>query len=767
MDFHKLKFKTRWFPALMNLIGLGIAFSIFLILLSQVWWDYRYDRFKGSEQVYVVEVPGFREGLYSTSIVRPMVQMIADCSPDISVACNYEATRNDRTGIIQIKDAGGDYKEVMGINLAVTETAALDVFQVELVEGRRDDFTKKGDAIISESAAALYFPGRDPIGETLIYSWKDEYRITGIYKDRKENESMVNGFLLHQGEEQMAFAYCFVKLAPNADSPAVEEAVGKVELGMWKDLRIVPIHKVWFQKDLDRWGTKTGGNRLLCFILTAIAVLFLCIAGFNYVNFAMASMPFHIKDINTRKVFGAGRTSLVLWQLGRAFLLVGCAFLLGILAMRTISGTSLSAFLSWNMEPAKNWAVISIGVAAAVLLALVSGLVPALYSTSFPPALVLKGTFATSLKGGGWRTATIALQFVLSFVFIICGMMLHRQTSYMVNNRELGFDFDRVLKVESTLYSPLEEVIAEVREIPGVVEVARGGSPMFGSLGSMSEIKEADEIVQYGFRFISPEYAGFFHFRLKDGRLPLTGESAVALVNESFAEAVPSCGIGKTLKSVSGDCTVIGVLEYFHARSLENGFTPLVMIVGGFRAQNFNSFIIRVEPNADVSEILARARKIYSEMKDIQEEEIEAGFLHQDIEKLYEQEIRQTRLIRFSSILSLIITLVGILGVVWLDTRFMRKEIAIRKVNGAMRREILLQISRKYLLIATVSFVIAVPIAIAICQRWLQHFAFRTNMPAWLFALAFVIVIGITLVTVVLQAWMAASANPIESIKNE
>lgn len=767
MSLSKLKFKTRWFPALMNLIGLGIAFSIFLTLLSQVWWDFRYDRFRGSENVYVVEAPSFREGLYSTTLVRPAVQMIADCSPDIAIACNYEATKNDRTGIIQIKDASGEYQEVTGINFAVTETAALDVFQVEFVVGRRDDFTTKGDALISESAAAQYFPGRDPIGETLIYSWQDEYRITGIYKDRKENESMVNGILLHQGEEQMAYAFCYIKLAPNADLPAAREAVGKVQVSWLKDLHIVPIHEVWFQKDLDRWGVKTGGNMLLCIVLTAIAVLFLCIAGFNYINFAMASMPFHIKDINTRKVFGADRKMLVLRQLGRAFLLVGCAFLLGILAMRTLSGTSWSSFLSWNMTPAKNGAVICIGAVAAVLLALVSGLVPALYSTAFQPALVLKGTFATSLKGSGWRSATIALQFVLSFIFLISGLMLQRQTSYMVNNRELGFDYDRVLKVESSLYSPLEDVVARVREIPGVAEVARGGSPMFGSLGSMSEIKEADEVVQYGFRFISPEYAGFFHFRLKDGRMPLPGESMVALVNESFAEAVPSFGIGQSLKSVSGDCTVIGILDNFHSRSLENAFSPLVMIVGGFRAQNFNSFMIRVEPNADVSEILAKARKIYSEMKDIQEDEIDAGFLHRDIEKLYEQEIRQTRLIRLSSILSLIITLIGILGVVWLDTRFLRKEIAIRKVNGATRREILLQICRKYLLIATVSFVIAVPIAIAICQRWLQHFAFRTNMPVWLFVLALVIVIGITLITVVLQAWMAASANPVESLKNE
>ena len=107
------------------------------------------------------------------------------------------------------------------------------------------------------------------------------------------------------------------------------------------------------------------------------------------------------------------------------------------------------------------------------------------------------------------------------------------------------------------------------------------------------------------------------------------------------------------------------------------------------------------------------------------------------------------------------------MGVVWLDTRFMRKEIAIRKVNGATKREILRQIGWKYLIIAIVGFIIAVPIAYAIGNRWLQQFAFRTNIPAWLFVVAFVVIIVITMVTVILQAWQAASANPVDAIKNE
>lgn len=768
-----LKIKTRWFPALMNLIGLGIAFSIFLILLSQVWWDFRYDRFKGGKDVYIVEIPHpMYEGKYYDQVLRPLIPMILDCSPDIVAACDYVGWKNDKVGFIQYKNPQGEWVKAYGANYADTETSVLDVFNILLVEGRREDFAKAGDALISESTAKLYYPDRDPLGETIMFL-NDEYHITGIYKDRQENESMVNGFLLHEGEEDLTLPNhgphrCYLKLAPGADLVSVREAVAKVQLiKNQSGYRITQIHDAWFEKDVNPGDFNIRGNRTLCLVLLSIAVLFLFIAGFNYVNFAMAAIPFRIRDINTRQVFGASRTSLILRQLLQALLLMGCAFLIGVLAMKTVSGTQWGTYLSWNMTPEKNTAVICIGAVVALVLAALSGLAPALYSTSFHPALVLKGSFALSAKGGGLRTATSVLQYVLSFIFLICGMMLQRQTSYMVNNNELGFDHDYVLKMESHAYMKVADVAAELKNIPGVLEVTRGESPMVQHTSSTSEIRDGDRVITYSFRDEFPEYPGFFRLQLVDGRLPLPGEENVALVNESFLEAVPSFSLGTEIQNMYGDkCPVIGILKDFHARTLENDYSPLVFFIH----ENWNaaSFMIRIEPNADAAAILDKARDIYSSMKPrIDKEGVETGFLNEDLEELYEQENRQTRLIRLSSILSLIITLIGILGVVWLDARFMRKEIALRKVNGATRRDILSRIGWKYMLTAVVGFVIAAPIAYAICRRWLEQFAFRTNIPVWIFALAFVIVIFITLVTVILQAWSAASANPVDAIKNE
>ena len=211
--------------------------------------------------------------------------------------------------------------------------------------------------------------------------------------------------------------------------------------------------------------------------------------------------------------------------------------------------------------------------------------------------------------------------------------------------------------------------------------------------------------------------------------------------------------------------TIIGILKDFHARTFQHAYSPLALMVGD--KLNFASFMIRVRPDADVKGILDQARKYYAGMKDLDEEEIETGFLDRDIEKLYEQESRQTRLIKLSSILSLLIALIGILGLVWFDTRFMRKEIALRKVNGATSREILSIINRKYLITVGISFVIAAPIAYAICLRWMSQFAFRTNIPAWIFVVSFLAVVAITLAVVTLQSWRAANANPVDSLKNE
>ncbi|MBQ9477728.1 MAG: ABC transporter permease [Bacteroidales bacterium] len=770
-----LKIKTRWFPALMNLIGLGIAFSIFLILLSQVWWDFRYDRFKGGKDVYIVETPHpLYEGKYDDRVLRPLIPMIVDSSPDIVAGCDFTAYKNDPNGFIRFKDAQGAWQKAYGANYANTETSVLDVFNVTLVEGRKEDFVKAGDALISESAAKTYFPNRNPIGEIITYLEQDEYRITGIYKDRQQNETMINGFLLHEGEDDMSLPNHsphrgYFKLAHGADLVAVREAVAKVQLVKSQSgYRLTQIHESWFEKDVNPGGYSFGGNRTLCLILLSIAVLFLLIAGFNYVNFAMAAIPFRIRDINTRKVFGSSRGALILRQLVQALVLVGAAYLIGVLAMKSISGTQWGTYLSWNMTPEKNTAVLWIGAAAALVLAILAGLAPALYSTSFQPALVLKGSFALSAKGGGLRTVTTVFQFVLSFIFLICAMMLQRQTSYMVNNNQLGFDHDYVLKMESHMYTRVADVAAELKNIPGVVGVTRGESPMVQHNSSTSEIREGDRVVVFSFRDIFPEYPEFFHLQLADGRMPQPGEEFVALINESFHEALPNYEIGSTINQFTGkrEFTIIGILKNFNARTLENDYSPLVLFV--HENYNASSFMMRIEPNADAAAILDKARNIYHTMKPrIDLQEIETGFLDEDLEKLYEQETRQTRLIRMSSILSLIITLIGILGLVWLDSRFMRKEIAIRKVNGATLRDILTQIGWKYLILAGIGFVIAAPIALAICRRWLEQFAFRTTIPVWIFVLAFVIVICITLVTVVLQAWRAASANPTESLKTE
>ena len=756
-------FKTSWISALLNIIGLGIAFAVFLILMSQVWWDYRYDRFKGGKDVYMVENLSSFDGNYSPMVTRPAVQKIKDCSPDIVAACDFFGRKGDQLGIIQIKGKSGEYERVKGINYGITETSVIDVFNITLLAGRKEDFATEGDALVSESAAELYFPGRNPIGEIFYNKFgRSECRIVGIYKDRKENETMVNGILIHEGDTDLEFPnynhhMCYVKLAHGADIRSVSDAVRKVKVfSEDTEYRITKLHSHWFMWNSDLFGNKTGGNKLMCYILLAIAILFLSIAAFNYINFAMASIPFRIKDINTRKVYGASRRSLILRQLLLAFGIVGAAFLLGVLTMRTLSGTSWATFLSGSMAPGKNIPVILIGGAVAVVVALVSGLIPAYYSTSFQPALVLKGAFSMTAKGGGLRTVTLILQYVLSFIFIISALVLQRQTNFMAKNNDLGFDYDLVLKMDSKLYSPIKEVADEIRKIPGVIDVTRGESPIQDNPSSRSQIRneDNDNVVQFSFRDVPPEYPEFFHLELVEGRMPLPGENGVALVNESFVESLPSYGVGKTIYRFSEEMTIIGVLKDFHARTFQHTYSPLVLFVGD--KWNFNSFMIRVRKDADVSGILAKSSEIYRSLRNLDESDIETGFLNKDIEKLYEQEIRQTRLIKMSSLLSLIIALIGILGLVWFDTRYMRKEVAIRKVNGASSKDILSKINLKYILIAVVSFVIATPLAYAIAQRWMSQFAFRTNIPAWLFAVAFVVVLLITLAVVTLQSWNTA-----------
>lgn len=504
-------------------------------------------------------------------------------------------------------------------------------------------------------------------------------------------------------------------------------------------------------------------------ILLSISLLFLLIAIFNYINFSMASIPFKINDINIEKVFGASRKRLIFSQLKNSMLITLVSFALAAGLMELVSGSLFAAFSCCSLAVTDNMPAIAICLIISLVAASIGGIVTSLYSTSFAPGIVLKGSFAISGKGIVFRRISLITQFVLSCIFLICGLMISRQTNFMVD-KDNGFRSENVVHINKNLWYRWHECFDEFLKNPEIIEVTCGNSPMEAGLSSRSQLMSKDnEPVWYSIRNAYHNYFEFFGFELVEGRFPNEGEFGVAVINETFAATYPDYKIGSKMWSMTGrQYEIIGVVKDFNARPLMHDTEPMIYHIDNLNCTDLY-FKIRSDDMTGTIEWIRNVmrNRIGEKGADASQITMTSSFLDDDIENLYSKEIGQARLITYSSVLCLIIALLGVLGIVYFETQVMKKEIAIRKVNGATTSEIIRSLSGKYILISTIGFAIAVPFSIMIMNRWLSGFAFRTNISVWIFIVAYLIITLLVAATVIIRSWSAASENPIEALKME
>lgn len=755
--------KTRISTAL-NIIGMSISLMVFLVLFAQVWFDYSYNRnFDDYRNLYRYERPVYEDasvsGYMYTHIVRKeFIDRVKANLSDMVEVCDYADEMTDMGFQMYFKENKFD------IPWTYTDTDFPKVFGLEIVAGSLDDYDHKDAALISESQAKLIFGDSNPVGETLMLEMLQyEFDIVGVYKDMPENCFVMNGLLTNDGGEEDTFFgvhTAFFHLREGVSPDDVLKSIPELIPGS----RLTPIAGTHFLADTQTGG-KTYANRTQMLILLSISLLFLVISIFNYVNFSIASIPFRINEINIEKVYGAGRGRLIFKQLkvNAAICLVSFAMAVGL--MEIVSGSQFASFSVCSLAVADNVGALLICLAVAMASAVTGGLVTALYSTSFAPGMVLKGEFAISGKGTSFRRVSMVLQFVLSCVFLICGLMIGRQTDYMVN-QDNGFESEEVLHMKTIVFYPWHKHFDEIKSNPEIIELTSGAMPMEEGLSSREAMLSKDNTdVWYSVRSAHWSYFDFFDFELVEGRFPEEGESGVAIINETFAQTYPEHQVGDRITVLGSDHEIIGIVKDFNARPLMHNREPIFYIVADYGMSDVFFKIKSDDMPATIKWLEDTLGGIFS----INGDNIpwESSFLEDDIKELYHKEIGQSRLISNSSLLCLLIALIGVLGIVYFETQVMRKEIAIRKVNGATTWEIIRSILGRYLLVSSIGFVIALPLSVLIMNWWLSGFAFRAGMPICLYALAYMIISALTATVVALRSYAAASENPVDALKKE
>ena len=779
-------FRKTGVSTLINILGMSVAFAAAMILMVQVRWDTTYDaNFEGHKQVFRMENNWMDKGLFSTSFSRPMIEIAKTASPNIEAVGTYWTMPQEVT-----LNKNGE-QTILSVPSARVDSSMFSVFPFEWVEGSAREFTAGETAVVSEEYAKTFFGDESAIGKSFKAGNGMEVRVVGVFKDMPKNYSMHYGVLVNLGDDYLDDSNewsfpAFVKLKDpslaketeiltvNALLDYVGGNVDEEDADEFrKGFRIVNLHDAHFERDVR--ANIASANKAITVTLAAIAILLILIAIINFINFAFAEIPFRIKSINTRKVLGEGRGSLIGRQLLHAGLIALTAFAIACLIMHVVAGTSWASYVSDSLALKENIGILALMLGVALVSAVIAGIAPALYSTSQPAALVLKGSYGTSVKGKALRNMLVGLQFVLSFLFILMALFVSVQTKFMIG-KDMGFDEARVLQTWCgyPAGNQKDALRSHLLQNPSIEAVTFADSPIVSD-GKMGWSRTGDDGNQVFMEVlpVDDNFVQFFGLQIVEGRdfreSDNQNEAGSIIPNETFMQMFPQFHVGSLMYGHVDNCEIVGVVKDFNFKSLQHAMGPIVLYNWGKEGwRSFGTMYVRTVPGADFKDVSDSIKDAICKFDPRREPDmITVSHLDKWIEDMYQSEQSLGKLITIASFVALLIAIIGIIGLVFFETQFIRKEIAVRRVNGATVDSILQMINKKYLIMAGASFVIAAPIAYYLMTVWRKGFAYQAPVPVWIFLVALLVVAAITLAVVTLQSWRAASANPVESLKNE
>ena len=753
-------FNHRLFSALLNFIGLTLAFSAFLVIMVQVVYDYGYDRnYEDAERIFRVE------------------NKFKSASPEIEAGGCYNYSKGWNVTVSLADD--GQQNEYR-VRYGVIEKSLLNVFPFDFIVGdtsRFEPFT----VIISESTAKLLFGDESAVGKN-IYLDKGEqpYMVAAVYKDFPENSSADCGIFSNMGDSQidnwsewnMSF---YVKLrspqaAGDVATAMLQSLMSYYDAESWTEeemseymssLRLVNLHDAYYSTDVE-YDNMGKGNRFTTITCFTVSLLIIIVAIINFINFSMASVPFMIKGVNTRRVLGATRGRLIGRQVGEALLIAVAAFILSVIVMRTLSGTFVSSMISGSLDPSDNIVLIGAGAAIALVMVALAGIFSASYSTSFPPAMVLKGSFSLSAKGRSLRSIIVGFQYVVSFILIIMTLFIYCQRRYM-SSFDMGFDREQIVTfyVGNSVGERRQAFEEHLKENPHVLDVTFAGNELVSN-GKMGWGRMYDgENVNIDCLPVDADFIDFFGMEVVQGRDFMPSDemksNGTFIMNEATMEVYPFLKLDTKLSGHADEpADIVGVVRDFNFKPLQYGVSPIALYVFGSDPWwPLTWAYAKIFPE-DVAGTMDYIRQSVSEFNpQMTADYVNVRFLDEAIGNLYQKETNLNKLITIASVLSLLICVIGILGLVYFETQFRRKEIALRRVHGATVGE------------CTVCFIVAAPSAWLIARKWVEGFTYQCPVHVWIFIVAYAALLAITAGVVTLRSYRAVSGNPVDSIKNE
>ena len=773
--------------SVLNVLGLSIAFVAFMLIMMQVNYDYTFDcSHRNADAIFRVDIVHGSKGSQAI-ICRPFARAFTESSPHIKGGCLLNAWVGSPFFYVEQNGQRTGYRE----NAWEVTPGLLDVIHFDMLEGTAQALDEPGSVILPESMAKKIFGNETAIGKQLIAPnvEMNAQIIKGVYKDFPRNSALQNVIYVAMNPKENYDNwgnwnyFFFVRL----DDPANKENVldnfksnfnakevfgNEFEWGGEEsfDLRLTSLPDVHFLNNVD-FDSMPKASRQTLLVLFSIAFVIIIIAGINFTNFSTALTPMRIKSINTQKVLGSSdrmlRGSLLVEAVGVSMF----AYLLSLLFLYVIPKTPVASLVDADISFGAQPMIIAGTAVIAVIVGVLAGLYPSYYVTSFPPALVLKGSFGLSLAGRRMRSVLVGIQFVASFILIIGSLFMYLQNRYM-QNAPLGYDKEEMIIVHlnNKINKDRDAFTNQLKSFSGVEDVTY----------SQFLLSSQDQYMGWGRDYngkninfqclpVSSSFLKVMGIEVKEGRDFRPEDDQKETGCYIFNEKAKAQLELKLNEQIDGD-EIIGFIPDIKFASFRQEVTPMAFYLWakyqwGQEGNYYNAAYVKFKAGSDLRAGMEHVRE--SLKKFDSEYPFVIRFYDEVLQHTYEKELKIGSLITLFSLVAIFISIVGVFGLVVFESEYKRKEIAVRKVLGSTTGEVLYMFNVSYFWILLICFVLGAPVAWYGVHRWLENFAYRTPMYWWVLPLAFLAIGMITFLTVTYQNWHVANENPVKNIKSE
>ena len=782
------RFKTA---VVLNLFVLTIAFAAFLLIVMQVDYEMNYDAMHSkSGRTFRLEA---NHGEFEHNAIHCL--MFSDAFVNSSAhitdySYRYPFYGGERYCQIDEVDDQGEAK-VFKENFQLCLPNISDVFDFHMKEGSVGCLSIPGSVLIPESVAKRLFDKQSAIGKRIRMSGSSGWQpvsttiltIGGVYKDFPGNTTVQNRIYvpmdqldLLKSSWQMYANEIYVTL----DDPLNKEEVldhfnktfdfAKSQMGSAQEiaLRLTPLKDVYYTHDTT-FDFNPKGHRETNYVLLGIAFLILFIAGINFTNLTTSLIPLRLKTINTHRVLGCSIYKLRAISLIESIVICLISYILALFIVNDLSYTPIANWVDADIRLSQYKGLILLTALIAILTGCLAGLYPAIRSTSYVPALVLKGSFGLSPKGKKVRVALIGFQYTVSIALIIVTLFMGLQNHFMTSSEQLGFNKDQVAIVNLTpeIYAKHKpQYIQKLKDYPGIEDVAFSVYELSkeDDMIDLEYARHEDKDVFFKVFYASENFLSVMDIQVEEGR-DFTRED----LNKAQSDYIINPAAERDFHLHPGDRfndrTVLGVSKDFRFNSCRIASSPFVFALNNDIPNPKLVSYIRFNSKTNLQEAVAHVRETLKEIDPTFPFEI--SFYNTILNNLYQKEQTLGKLISLFGIMAILISIVGVFGLVLFETQYRRKEIGIRKINGATTGQILLMFNKTYIRIVSVCFIISIPIAWIGTQQWLENFAYKTPLHLWVFIVAFLIILSVTIGTVTFRNWQAANENPVNSVKSE